>query len=126
MAAWLCSACARKRGTSAPSTLTSATPVSSQEDSMPSTFMEGSLPIDRREPRRRTVATRQASAHQDEVARRLRGHVGHQRPVSVYLLSGAFLPAVQASSPQAKRPLFWTQWFSRAWLIVYLGISIVT
>ena len=37
MSIWLCSASARSTGTAAPAASTSATPVSSQEDSIPST-----------------------------------------------------------------------------------------
>src|SRR5688500_12117011 len=40
MSIWLCSACARRRGTPLPPACTSATPVSSQEDSTPRMFIE--------------------------------------------------------------------------------------
>src|SRR3954447_6199046 len=43
MSIWECKPCATSTGTAAPATRTSATPVSSQEDSMPRTFTRASV-----------------------------------------------------------------------------------
>jgi hypothetical protein len=69
--------------------MTSATPVSSQDDSMPSTFMGG-------------------ESSESNAPNRARGCMRD---------SGTFVRCLSISS---------AQWFSRAWLIVYFGISIVT